>query len=146
VLLGSSLDRAKNGGHFALKVCEFQIDYARARMKYDVDRNAQERKLPANRFAHAPLDAIAMDGIPQYLAYRQTDASTLRVGATQRMPVCAFRGAQQEEVTHLFTELLAAAGIYALIVGMFAQPASGGNHKDPLVGQVTVVQVTVSLP
>jgi hypothetical protein len=140
------LDHTKYRSHFAFQLREFKIDGARSRMKYDVDRRLQQRKLTADGFPHASLDAIATDGVPHHFAYGQPDASAFRIGATQRTPVCSHEGARQEEVAHLLTELLAAAGIYALIVGMLAQPASGGNHKDPSAVQVTVMQLTGSLP
>jgi hypothetical protein len=131
LLFRDSLDRTKDGGHVSLEVCEFKINHGASRMKHHVDRQLQQSKLPADRFPHTPLDAIAVNCIAENLPDSKPNPRALGVSPTQRTPIRAQRGTQQEKVAHLFAELLAAAGVHALIIGMFTQPA-GGNHKEPL--------------
>jgi hypothetical protein len=94
-------------------------------MKHHVDRGFEQRKLSPHRFAHPPLDAVAVHRLAHRLAYGEADARSVRACAAHRSTVRAECRAQREEVAHLFGELLAAGLVDALVVGVLAQAAGG---------------------
>ena len=73
---------AKDVSNFALEHRKLEINDASARVKDNVYRSAERRKVMADGFTHATFDAVAIDGLPHDLAYCKTYPRATRVGVT----------------------------------------------------------------
>lgn len=89
-------------------------------MKDDVDRRGEQRKIGGDDGTQTALDAIAIVGFAEGLGDSKADTRAGGVGA-------AIRRARREEVCHLLGELLAAASIGMLVVGVLSQAVWGGH-------------------
>src|ERR1700739_3588191 len=72
-LVCGALDSPEGRSHFALQGSEVEIEETAARMKDDIDRSVEKRDVAANRFAHAPLDAVAVDSFADGLGDGKAD-------------------------------------------------------------------------
>jgi len=127
LLLCGALDGAEDRGNFAFKSGELKVDDAAPGVEDDIHRGVERGEIVANRFAHAALDAVAIDCLAHYFADSETDARAFGVGAAQRCAVGAELRTQSEEVRHLLRELFAASLVDALIVSVFAEAEDNGS-------------------
>src|SRR5579862_3933028 len=70
--------RGEDTRNLALKFCEFHVDDGFARMQHDIDGSRESAEIEAYGFAHAPLDAIALDSFPEHAACSETHARSRR--------------------------------------------------------------------
>jgi hypothetical protein len=106
-------DHGKNPGNFALQCGELSTEHDPAGMQHHVDIARQQRQVEPHRFAHATLDAVALDGFAQDTASRQTDART-----HARM-----RSSIGEKIRHRGRKMFAAPLVHTLIISVLAQPS-----------------------
>ncbi len=72
------LYRAKRPLHIALNLRKFGVQHRPPRMKNHVDVGGQFRLRLPDCLPHAPLDAVAIDRVPQHLASRQANPGSCR--------------------------------------------------------------------
>jgi hypothetical protein len=125
LLFGGLLDLTEDLGDLALEEGEFEVEDGAAGVKDDVHRGVEEVEVLADGLAQPSLDAVAVDGLAHDLADGEADAG--RAGVLARR-----RGAEGEEVGHLFRELFAARLVDALVVGVFAKAEGAGEHGGAL--------------
>lgn len=115
------MDGAEDLGYFAVECGEVKIDDAAAGVEDDVDGSLEQVDVAADGLAHAPLDAVTIDGLPHDFAYGEAYARGIGFSGE-----C---GARSDEEGHLARELFAARLIDALVVGVFAE-TEGERHED----------------
>src|ERR1700691_5673050 len=102
-LLPSILDDSKDPGYFAPQAREFRRQ---------------------DRFAHAPLDAVALHGLTQNAPSSQPNARTI---GRSRSPI-------GKKICHATGKVFAAPLVHALIVSVFAQPRVVLHWKPHPIG------------
>jgi hypothetical protein len=120
LLFRGGLDGAEDIGDFAVEGGELEVNYAPTRVQDDIDRSVEGGEIFADGLAHAALDSVAIDGLTHDFADGESDARACGVCVAKRGAVRAKLRTKNEEVRHLFCELLAAGFVDALIVGVFA--------------------------
>jgi hypothetical protein len=129
LLFRRALYGTKDVSYFALESGELEIDYAATRVKDYVDRGIERGQVIADGLAHAPLDAVAIDGLAHHLADGKANAGANGVSVTQGCAVGSELRTKGEEVGHLFRELFATGFIDALVVGVFAKTKGDGSNS-----------------
>lgn len=124
-LSGCTLDLAEDLGNFTLEDGEFKRKHGAAWMQDHIHGRLEQRQVFTDSFAHASLDAIAIDGLAQNFANSETD--TRRTGF---LPLDC--GSKRKEVGHLLSELFTARLVNALIISMFAKAEGDGEHGGNL--------------
>jgi hypothetical protein len=109
-LLSSLLDYGKDPGYFALQAGKFRSQDRSPGMQHDIDIPRQQSQVHPDRFAHAPLDAIALHRLAQNAPSSQPDARTN----------WRSRGPLSKKIRHGTGKVFAAPLVHALIVSMLA--------------------------
>jgi hypothetical protein len=129
LLFRRALYGTKDVSYFALKGGELKVDYAATRVKDYVDRGIESGQVVADGLAHAPLDAVAIDGLAHHFADGEANAGAGDIDIPQGRAVWSKLRTKGEEVRHLFCELLAAGFVDALVVGVFAKTKDDGSSS-----------------
>ncbi len=123
------LHGAKDRGDLAMEQSKLQGKDRAARMEDDIDRCDQERQVGCNSSAQAAFDAIAIVRLAKSLGNGEADARSGGIGP-------AIGRARGKKVSHLLGELLAAARVGMLIVGVLSQSGGRGHgwiYRRPYV-------------
>ena len=139
---GALCGQPQSACHFAYQFREGHVANALPRIKHHIDGAITGLGRQPYRFAHPPLDAVALDRSSQHFAHRES--YTRRVARPNRFRAAA---APQKEDRHVSRELPAAALVHPLKIRVFQQmprfwklAAGGGGHikRSALTRRVSV--------
>jgi hypothetical protein len=110
IFLSGLFNGREDFGNLALQSGKLRRKHRPAGMQYYIDVPRERGQIEPNGFAHAALDAIAIDGLTQNAPGRKADARTYaRAGRSLREKVC-----------HRGRKVFAASLIHALIIRVFS--------------------------
>jgi hypothetical protein len=109
-LLSSTLNDSKDPGHFIPQASKFRCQDRSPGMQHDVDIARQQSQVHPHRFAHTPLDTVALHRLTQNAPSCQPNARTNRPS----------RGPLSKKIRHGPGKVFAAPLVHALIVSMLA--------------------------
>jgi hypothetical protein len=115
-------------GYFALEGGEFSREDGTAWVQNQVYRDRELWERGADGFAHAALDAVAIDGFSKRFGDREADA---RAFWDELLRVLWFRYTNGVEVADGAAKLLAAGLVNALVISVFAKAmgCEGRGHR-----------------
>jgi hypothetical protein len=112
-LLSGLFNDSKDPGYFAPQAGEFRSQNRSPGMQHNIDIVRQQSQVHPNRFAHTPLDAVALHCLAQNAPSSQPNA---RTNGRSRSPL-------GEKICHGAGKVLAAPLVHALVVSMLAEPS-----------------------